>query len=151
MKTTLVIGYVLCASARPELHVAVTKFSTPSELANLRWGAISHLHQAINPLIVSQTGEVAPSQPSTWPQPSLVEAAHDNGAAILVPLHLSTKSAAEIFFEHGASTIDAAARQAVAKVRNGGYDGLSIDIEGLKPESKQGFEAFVTACASALL
>ena len=44
----------------------------------------------------------------------------------------------------------AAASNAAAAVIAAKYDGLQLDIEGLQVESKEGFELFVAACASAL-
>ena len=116
----------------------------------LRWDAITHLHQAINPLIVSAAGAVAPSTPASWPEPLLIEAAHGNQSDILVPVHMSSKDAAELFFAKSRAEVQAGARSAVAAARSAGYDGISVDIEGLKPGSKDGFETFVAACADAL-
>ena len=140
----------LAPLAARSLHVAVTSFSTPSEIAGLRWDAITHLHQAINPLTISAAGDVLPSLPSTWPEASLIEAARGNLSQILVPVHMVSKPAAELFFAKSHAEIAESGRKAVAAALSAGYDGLSVDIEGLQPTSKEGFEVLLAACAGAL-
>ena len=146
----LALQATVAAHAQRSAHVAVTSFSTPSELAGLHWNTITHLHQAINPLVVSAAGEVAPLTASSWPEVSLVSAAHGNLSRILVPIHMESKQAADTFLAKSTSEIENSARRAAAAALAAGYDGISIDIEGLKPPSKDGLETFVTACATAL-
>ena len=107
--------------------------------------------QAINGLEVDAAGGVAPLDPAAWPRADLVAAAHGNGSKIHVPLHVVSKPvAAQLFASVNDTLFASIAARAATLVRDAGYDGLSLDIEGLKPESKAGYEAFVAACIAAL-
>lgn len=132
--------------------VAITEFSTPQQIAQLRWDAITDLHQCINGIIVSGGGKVTAANPDTWPMKSLITAAHGNSSNILVPVHMTNKPAAAAFLSSPVNSklLSSAAEMVVSLAIEAGYDGISIDIEGLKPESKAGLEAFVKACAAEL-
>ena len=54
-----------------------------------------------------------------------------------------------VCYERGGATACVVAFAAAAVIA-AKYDGLQLDIEGLQVESKEGFELFVAACASAL-
>ena len=54
---SLVLLLASCAATR-ESYAAVSKFSTPEQLRNLRWDAITCLVQAINGLEVDAAGGV---------------------------------------------------------------------------------------------
>ena len=142
------VGVVAASNRRS--HVAVTIFSTPAELASLRWDAITDLDQAVNKLRVDASGAITPTTPSSWPERSLVNAAHGNNTRIYVGLSPTSKPAAAAFLASPPSVLASTAEAAVAMAVAGGYDALSLDIEGIKAASKQGLEDFVAACAAAL-
>ena len=132
--------------------VAVSKFTSQADLDQLRWEAITDLHQSINGIVVSRNGRVTVADSNTWPMKSIVDAAHGNSSNVLVPLHISSKADAAAFLSSPVNRqhLAATAEQAVSFATTAGYDGLVLDIEGLKSASKPGYEAFVEACASAL-
>jgi spore germination protein YaaH len=142
-----------CAlAATHENHAEVSKFTTAAELASLRWDAITTLGQAISGLQVDALGNVQPADPATWPMADLVAAAHGNGSKIMAPAHIVSKDAAAQLFRtsFNETALRAAASALAGYVVAAGYDNMQLDIEGLKPESKAGYEAFVGACADAL-
>ena len=77
--------------------VAVSKFTSQADLDQLRWEAITDLHQSINGIVVSRNGRVTVADSNTWPMKSIVDAAHGNSSNVLVPLHISSKADAAAF------------------------------------------------------
>ena len=151
--TLVVLLATLAVSARAagESFVAVSKFATPDDIARIRWDAITHIGQAINKLQVDAAGNVTPLDPATWPQQRvLVDAAHGNATKIYVGLSPTSKPDVAKFLASPTATLVAAAEKAAALAAAGGYDMVSIDIEGIKAASKGGLETFVAACGSAL-
>ena len=152
MLLTLHLVVVTAASiSSRSSHAAVSKYTTPEDFAHLRWDAITCLHQYINGLVVNSMGEVAAQDARSWPMAELVTHAHGNGSAILVSLHATSKrDMAELLAPPvNEAKLKSAAAAAAAMMVSGGYDGISLDFEGLKPESKPGLEAFVAACTAA--
>ena len=143
------------ASARRGSHVAVDKFCTAAQIGGLRWDGITHLSQAMAPLIVDGAGAVAPADAAAWAQWSaaLVGAAHGNGSKIVLPLHIISKPVAATLFASpvNASLLATAAGAAAALAVGAGYDGVQLDIEGLQQPSAAGFEAFLVAMRRALV
>ena len=106
--------------------------------------------QAINGLEVDAAGGVAPLDPATWPRADLVAAAHGNGSKIHVPLHVVSKPvAAQLFATVNDTLFASIAARAATFVRDAGYDGLSLDIEGLSP-SQGGLRGLCRRDAAAL-
>ena len=145
--------FLPCVSAGSS-HVSVDKFCSDASIAGLRWDGITHLTQAFAPLGVDAAGTVAPQDATAWAQWSapLVAAAHGNGTKILLPLHIVDKpTAAQIFATPFNTTLlTSAARAAATLAVAAGYDGIQLDIEGLKKTSAAGFEFFARAVKSAL-
>jgi len=131
-------------------HVCIDKFETTVGASSLRWDAITDLGQAINGLQVSATGHVAPVDASTWPMADWVTAAHGNHTRITVSVHAVSKMAAASFLALPDVVLASAAESAALQVVRGGYDGMQLDWEGLRQDSRVGFESFVRHCAGAL-
>lgn len=132
--------------------VAITRFATPAEIKTLHWPAITDLGQAINKLVCDASGNVKPDDVVTWPMKHLVDAAHGNGTRIYTALSFDSKQSAASFFQRNVpSELDAVASAALDLVVSAGYDGLQLDIEGLKPQSQKGFEGLVSAFQRAVL
>ena len=55
MLASVMLPQLVVLAAASESHVAVTEYASSAVLANLPWNAITHLHQAINPLVVTVT------------------------------------------------------------------------------------------------
>lgn len=129
--------------------VAVSKFTTQTQINNLRWSAITDLHQSINPLLISSTGVITPLSPNTWPMKSLINLAHGKGANIIVSVHMASKSAATNFLSPlNKNLISETAKKLVQTAVDSGFNGISIDIEGLKYQSKVGYELFIYAISN---
>ena len=100
-------------------------------------------------MIVSSDGKVAPADPPSWPLAEMLDMAHGHNKTITASLHIESKPAAATFLQGPRAAIQTAATNAAAAVIAAKYDGLQLDIEGLQVESKEGFELFVSSCASA--
>lgn len=129
---------LLCAIERTVLaasnlnFMAMNKFTTAEEIANLRWDSLTHLGQANNTLVLDAKGNVAPMDPAAWPGKALIAAAHGNDSLIYVGLHPTSKPDMVSLFASSAADITAAGKAAATAAMEGGYDGLQIDIEGLQ-------------------
>jgi len=130
--------------------IAVTSFTTPAQIAAFPWTAVTDVGQAINRLSVSASGKVKAEDSSTWPDPKQVlSTAHNHGKKVYVGLHIESKQvAATLLNTPSKSLINSIAKEAIAVAVTGGYDGIQLDIEGLKPSSKTGFEMLVAAFSS---
>lgn len=158
----LVIGLLARTSSTltPRMtHAAYDKFAQmDGTLSTLRWDAITTLDQAVSRLQVSADGVVQPEFPlsnctdNCWPMAGLVDAAHGNDTLIVVAVHVVSKDAAAELFASPVNTsaLQSAAAALAAFALAAGYDGMQLDIEGLQTASKDGYEAFVAACAAAL-
>ena len=91
---SLILYASATASTQRQNIVSVSKWTPASELASLRWDAITTLNQAINGLVFNETSHVAPLNATTWPMRALIDAAHGNGSRAHVPLHASSKDVA---------------------------------------------------------
>ena len=126
-------------------HVCVSSFSTSAELAALHFPAITDLVQSIASIIVSPNGAAEPGgdSPEAWPLAALRDAAQGNGTRIWAGLRASPDPAT--FLAGGTAHVDAAAQRAVQLVAAAGYDGLQIDLEGLRPSSRAAYEGFLAS------
>lgn len=131
-------------------HVCVSKFESTLNWETSRWDAITDLGQAINALVVTATGTVAPLTPSTWPMQYMIDAAHGNATRITATIHPESKPAAATFLDLPAATIQATAHSAVSIALKAGYDGVQLDWEGLQTPSAKGLLIFLSACKEAL-
>ncbi len=133
------------AAAAATSHVCVSSFSTPAELAALHFPAITDLVQSIAPVVVTPDGAAAPGgdSPKAWPLAALRDAAHGHGTRMWAGLRASPDPAT--FLAGGAAHVDAAAQRAVQLVVAAGYDGLQVDLEGLRPSSQAAFERFLAS------
>lgn len=153
MTSSVVALMAVAGTARVrESHAAISKFSTPDDLAHMRWDGVTSVTQAINGLMVSDVGHVSVADPATWPMAGLVAAAHGNGSKIFVPLHSPSK---EEMTRLLASPVDHSmltkvASQATSLAVSAGYDGIMVDLEGLKPPSELGLETLVGALRDSL-
>ena len=141
------------AAATGQSRVAVSKFTTAAQIANLRWDAITHLDQAISPLSVDVNGAVTPEDPVAWPHmAALVDAAHGNNSLAVLPMHIVSKPVAAQLFASPVNTklLSLIASSAAKQTLDNEYDGLQMDIEGLQSSSKNGYEAFISLTKAAL-
>jgi hypothetical protein len=145
----VLVGVVTAPAARRS-HVCVDKFQQPDDWAQFRWESVTDLGQAINTLQVSASGSVIPEDAAAWPMRSLVAAAHGNSTRIAATIHPVSKPAAAAFLASPQSTLAATAAAAAQLVVAAGYDGVQLDWEGLRPQSKAGLERFVGLCRAAL-
>ena len=131
-------------------HVCVSKFESTLNWETSRWDAITDLGQAINTLVVTATGAVAPQSASTWPMQYMLDAAHGNKTRITATIHPASKAAAAMFLDLPTATIQATAHDAVSLAVAAGYDGVQLDWEGLQSASAKGLLIFLSACKDAI-
>ena len=137
----------LAASSGGRTHVCVSSYTTGAELEALPWAAVTDLVQSVAPLSIGAGGNV--SAAAGWPMGNLVATAHAKSARIWVGVKTPSKDASAAFLRLPRVALGAAAEALVKLVAAAGYDGFQVDIEGLKPESKEGLEFFLAAAAEA--
>ena len=137
--------------ALPRLsYMCLSKFTTESDLSAVRWDAITDLVQSLNTIQFSASGAIAAADPAAWPQLDILRWAHGNATRVTATLHPATKQEAAVFLAKPAALRQATATAVARMVVKAGYDGLQIDVEGLRTQSKAGLESFVGQCAAAL-
>ena len=129
-------------------HVCVDSFATQSDLDALPFHSITLLIQSIFPLTITASGEIEKNG-NDWYLPSLRDMAHGNGTKMWVGVKVTSKADAADFLSQPDTILNATAVHLVSLVVEANYDGFQIDMEGLRITSKNGFEMFVRACATA--
>jgi spore germination protein YaaH len=129
-------------------HVCVSSFTTDEQLSNYPWSTTTDLIQSISPITIDSTGKITILP--TWPLTTLQSWAKGNNTRLWVGVRMTSKEDAAQFFASDTTTIVNAAKQLVKLVSNANYDGLQLDFEGLKIESKKGYETFVSSCNAAI-
>ena len=94
-------------------------------------------------------GAVTAAAAEGWPLASLVATAHEKGAQMWVGVKTPSKSASASFLRLPKTVLRASAEALAGLVADANYDGFQVDFEGLKPESKLGYEYFLAASAEA--
>jgi hypothetical protein len=109
------------------------------DLDSLRWSALTHL--AWFSLGLSSSGQVTGNRHG-WPDTLTVDAAHAHGVRVDLCFTLFDAAGIRTLVNTPANR-DAAIRTMVDEMQAGSADGISVDLEGVPADAREGFTALI--------